>query len=353
MSTKRPGDPPEDAPAEALSVPDTSPSDAAAGQPHDALFRQIFGDSVHAAAVLRSIVPQRVAAHIDWDVPLVPTHASMVSKHAKQRHGDLLFKARLIDGRDAFLWVIFEHQSRVQRWMPLRLSGMVQHFLDDWHRRNPGSHYLPAVLSVVLHHGPTPWGAPTSLLELTDLSEQARADLAGHLLSLDFVLDDLRTVPDEAIDARPLDPLSRLILGILKHYRSDEMLAFYVAHAEDIRDLLATEHGRLGLFIAIRYTERVNPHVDRDTLIRHLAPLVGPGLEDTMLTFEQLLRKEEYKKGVKKGQRELLLRLLTRRFGSLPVSVTERVARASRQEIENWGDRILDAASLDDVFASP
>jgi hypothetical protein len=75
-----------------------------------------------------------------------------------------------------------------------------------------------------------------------------------------------------------------------------------------------------------------------------------------MLTFEQLLRREEFErgveKGVEKGQRALLLRQLTRRFGALPADITERVARASRQELEDWGDRILDAASLDDVFAS-
>jgi hypothetical protein len=356
MSTKPPGAPPEDPPDEAAGVADTSPAGASPSQPHDGLFRQIFGDPAHAAAVLESILPPHVAAHIDWNTPFEPTHASMVSEGSEQHHGDLLFKAKLIDGRDAFLWIIFEHQSTVQRWMPLRLSGMVQHFLDDWHRRNPRSRYLPAVLPVVLHHGPRPWNAPTSLLELTDLSEPARADLAGHLLSLDFVLDDLRTVPDEAIDARPLGPLPRLILGIMKHYRSPRMLAFWLAHADDVRELLATEHGRIGLVISIRYTERVNPHVDRDTLIRHLAPLVGPGLEDTMLTFEQLLRKEEYQKGeesgVVQGQRELLLDLLTEQFGPLPAAVTERVAQAELQDLKRWGRRILKAASLDDVFAS-
>lgn len=360
MSIDPPGDPPEDPTAEVASVPDASPAGAPAGQPHDALFRQIFGDPVHAAAALRSILPARVVTHIDWDTPFEPVHASMVSKDAKQHHGDLVFKIKLIDGCAAFVWVLFEHQSRVDRWMALRLSGMIQHFLDDWHQRNPRSRYLPAVLPVVLHHGPTPWRAPTSLLELTDLSEQARVDLASHLLSLDFVLDDLRTVPDEAIDARPMGPLPRLILGNMKHFRSPELLEFYRAHAADVRELLATEHGRLGLFIAIRYTEHVNPYVDRETLIRHLTPLVGPGLEDTMLTFEQLLRKEEYqkgeesgvKKGVKKGQREFLLHLLRQRFGSLPADVTERVDRAGLEDLERWGSRILTAASLDDVFAS-
>ena len=79
-----------------------------------------------------------------------------------------------------------------------------------------------------------------------------------------------------------------------------------------------------------------------------------------MLTFEQLLRNEEFQKGVdkglekgiEKGQRALLVRQLTRRFGALPTAVSDRVAQASPAEIERWSDRILDAAALDDVFAA-
>jgi Domain of unknown function (DUF4351) len=167
--------------------------------------------------------------------------------------------------------------------------------------------------------------------------------------------DDLRTAPGEAIDARPVGPLARLVLGIMKHARSPELLAFYLAHADDVRELLATEHGRLGLRIVIRYTEGLNPQLDRDTLIRHLAPVVGPELEQTMHPYEQFLRNAEFEDavntGVEKGQRELVLRLLTERFGSLPAGITQRVGRASLPELERWAVRILKAASLDDVFA--
>jgi hypothetical protein len=214
-----------------------------------------------------------------------------------------------------------------------------------------GARFRPAILSVVLHHGSRPWRAPTSLLELTDLSEQQRADFAAHLLSLDFVLDDLRTVPDEDIDARPVGPLARLVLGVMKHARSPELLAFYLAHAADVRELLATEHGRLGLLIVFRYTRHLNPHLGRDTLIRHLVPVVGPELESIMHPYEQFLREDLRNEVFENGQREVLLRQLTRRFGSLPAAIASRVARASRHELERWSDRILEAASLDDVFA--
>jgi hypothetical protein len=84
-------------------------------------------------------------------------------------------------------------------------------------------------------------------------------------------------------------------------------------------------------------------------LLRHPAIHVGPEFEYALYVYEQLLRNEEFQK----GQREVLLRQLTRRFGALPDAIASRLADAGRSELERWSDRIFDAASLDDVFASP
>ncbi|WP_428264661.1 DUF4351 domain-containing protein [Haliangium sp.] len=74
-----------------------------------------------------------------------------------------------------------------------------------------------------------------------------------------------------------------------------------------------------------------------------------------MLTYGQKLEKKGYdegiKKGVAEGQRALVLRLLTRRFGAVPAKFETRVLRATHDELERWSDRILDATTLDEVFA--
>lgn len=49
---------------------------------------------------------------------------------------------------------------------------------------------------------------------------------------------------------------------------------------------------------------------------------------------------------------ETLIRLLQRRFGPLPQSRREQIAPASVEQLDQWTDRLLDAASCDDVFAS-
>jgi hypothetical protein len=56
-------------------------------------------------------------------------------------------------------------------------------------------------------------------------------------------------------------------------------------------------------------------------------------------------------RGRREGERIALVRLLERRFGALPAALSARVAGANEQVIERWLDRVLDATSLDDVFA--
>ena len=54
--------------------------------------------------------------------------------------------------------------------------------------------------------------------------------------------------------------------------------------------------------------------------------------------------------GRQEGEATLLHRLLARRFAPLPDWVEDRLRRASIKELETWGDRVLDAPELADVF---
>lgn len=51
-----------------------------------------------------------------------------------------------------------------------------------------------------------------------------------------------------------------------------------------------------------------------------------------------------------KDFRKLLLTQLTQRFGSLPRAATTRIQAANEHLLWQWGERLLSAASLDDVF---
>jgi hypothetical protein len=60
--------------------------------------------------------------------------------------------------------------------------------------------------------------------------------------------------------------------------------------------------------------------------------------------------KEGLKKGRMEGEAALLVRQLNRRFGSLSEAAQQRIALADAETLLVWGERLLDAQSLDEVF---
>lgn len=71
-------------------------------------------------------------------------------------------------------------------------------------------------------------------------------------------------------------------------------------------------------------------------------------------------RQEGMERGVRQGrsegrvegERTLLERQLRRRFGRLSPEDTEKLRRASADDLETWADNVLDADTLDEVFRS-
>lgn len=63
-------------------------------------------------------------------------------------------------------------------------------------------------------------------------------------------------------------------------------------------------------------------------------------------------RREAIQEGLEQGERNLLLRLLRRRFGAQVDGGTEqRIRLASAQQIETWAERVLSAPTLAEILA--
>ncbi|WP_353571992.1 DUF4351 domain-containing protein [Candidatus Albibeggiatoa sp. nov. BB20] len=56
--------------------------------------------------------------------------------------------------------------------------------------------------------------------------------------------------------------------------------------------------------------------------------------------------------GVQQGEQSILLRQLTRRFGTLPELLQERIKQADLEQLELWSDLILTASSLEEIFGN-
>jgi len=57
-----------------------------------------------------------------------------------------------------------------------------------------------------------------------------------------------------------------------------------------------------------------------------------------------------FAKGEVAGEAKALMRLLERRFGSVPPHFRERISNATAASLEQWFDRALDASDMPSVF---
>jgi hypothetical protein len=85
---------------------------------------------------------------------------------------------------------------------------------------------------------------------------------------------------------------------------------------------------------------------------------LGEALDDPsgeiVMTLAEKLRQEGWDKGRQEGrqegQRQLLLKLLTLRFGHVPREAAALISEAGDEDLERWAERVLTAASIEEAL---
>lgn len=127
--------------------------------PHDALFRAAFSVPARAGALLRHILPAGLVEAIRWD-SLQSEQGVFVDRELDIHATDILFRAELAGyPHDEWVHFLFEHQSRVDRDMPLRL-GDYHLCLCKQLRKDCAPGELPTVVPILVSHAVGGWTGP-------------------------------------------------------------------------------------------------------------------------------------------------------------------------------------------------
>ncbi|WP_437674759.1 Rpn family recombination-promoting nuclease/putative transposase [Sorangium sp. So ce131] len=325
--------------------------------PHDALFKSTFSQPAHAAGALQQALPAALAARIDF-ASLTLQPSSFIDEALAASHSDLLFTARL-DGASRVLYVLFEHQSTTHPLMAFRLLAYMVRIWQGYLERHPNATHLPAILPVVLHHDETGWSAAVSFQDLLDAPSGALALMAEHVPQFRFVLDDISKEEDDALRARSMTALGRLVLWCFRHARDpDELVARLSAWREVLREVRRAPDGVTALKRVWHYIFIVVNPPRPEELLRRLLVAAGPEFKEEMVTIADYLHEQGRLAGEREGrlaghlegQRSALLKLLGLRFGELPEPIEARIGAADAVQIDGWLKRVLTTPTLDDVF---
>jgi predicted transposase/invertase (TIGR01784 family) len=319
------------------------------GNIHDTLFKFTFSQVANAASMLRFLLPPGLVALIDFST-LALCPGSFVNEELNERHTDLLFSAK-IAGRDAFIYVLFEHQSSFDPLMPFRLLCYMVRIWEAHLKAHPDAKQFPVIVPVVLHHSETGWKADPSFEGLLDADADLLQHVAEYVPRFRFLLDDLSTVSDFALKTRALGAFVRLVLWAYKNGGSREKLEqTFPGWMDVVLEVLRAPNGQRAFNVLLRYLFAVNERTPPDEIMALLASAAPAEVKEEIVNAAEQLIEQGRQQGLLQGRRELLLRQLKGRFGALPQTAVTRVTSAGINDLDRWADRILTAPTLADVL---
>jgi Putative transposase, YhgA-like len=183
--------------------------------PHDLLFKGVFGQPEHARGMLRTILPAVLAEVLDGSA-LTLQPGSFVDAALSSRHTDLLYSTTWHDGGEALVYLLFEHQSSppTDGLMAERLLHYQGRIWDRWRVDHPKAKRLPMILPIVMYHGTVPWLEPRSFDALLDVPDRLRSAVQPYLVRFEYVLHDLSEISEGAQRADMTDVSTRTsVLG--------------------------------------------------------------------------------------------------------------------------------------------
>ena len=345
--------------------------------PHDQLVKRIFSRPEVAAAELRAVLPRQLRKRINWDT-LRLVRGSFVSEKLRSQHTDLLFTVK-VDGKDAFIYILFEHQRSSDEFMPLRLLRYMGAAWEEWRRRHPRAKKLPLIIPVILYQDTKPWTGPTTLHDLIAFPKGMREELARYIPDFELFIDSISLMSERALLERRMPPDGHLVLWSLRLGAGRPLdPAFIELRRAQFAEVARLPDGRETLVAFLSYLTRaladdVMEEVDslmegsNDPLVQEVRvtfadKLIRQGLEKGRQEgreegLEQGLE-QGLEKGLEKGRQEgrqealasVLLKLVTLRFGQPTEATRARVTSASIAELEDWTDRVISVATLDELW---
>lgn len=303
--------------------------------------------------MLASVLPKALAAQIAWDT-LELESPETVDAAFDRRQADLVFRARVRD-REARLLLVFEHQSRVDPAMPVRLLAYMARV---WERcLAEAVTPLPVVIPVVLYHGDAAWTAPRRLSDLLALEPDLSAAVRPFVPDFAFALDDLTRLTERGLRARALSPWATMALALLAWCRGarhpERVLLRWL---DTLRLLQADADGLVALTALATYLLKAS--AGRVAPLKVVFARLGAAAEELIVTPEEEVRRrgrregravgrqEGREEGRRRGLAELLVSQLVSKFGPLTPAAHAAIEAADEQTLVRWGVQLLTADSL-------
>ena len=313
--------------------------------PHDATFKSAFQKKEVAISFFRGYLPKKIIDRLDLEC-LDIRDRSYVDEKLRDTHSDIVYQTK-IDNSDAFLYLLFEHQSSPDRFFAFRLLCYMVALWKEYIDQNPKARMLPVVIPLTLYHGTGKWNSPDRLWKLLEGGE----DFREYIPDFSYELYNLADYDDDSLLVGDFMALG-VVLYLMKHIFDKDFGDIFIRAVEYLMKIRDKRTQLEFLELVLRYTYHARndeESVVKDYIERGVGLINEEIARRLAMTVAEQIREKGKEEGKKEGKQELLLAILKRRFGPMPPELERKVLDADIDSIEKVGEAFLDFKDLRDL----
>ena len=288
--------------------------------PRDPFFRTAMANKHVAREFLKTWLPVELCALVDFE-QLEIQPRSQINDLRQESEVDVLFKT-MIDGHDAYLYLLLEHQSTPDALMPFRLLKYLCNIVDQ-HLKTHRTNKIPLIYPTVIYHGKRKYPFSTNLADLVD----APKELVDRYFLKPFQLIDLGQIDDKILKQHAW---SGVMEFVLKHIFACDILP-YLTDIAQILHKLDQQGGRDFIEIVLQYLLERGELSDKEAFFKLIDTEISHEVGEKIMSLAEQLKKEGREEGMLEKEIEIAKRMLDAGSDSIFI---EKVTGLSRDKIE-------------------
>jgi len=149
---------------------------------HDSGYKKLFSNRTIFQQLVETFITETWVKELDFS-RCETLDKSFITDHYKETESDLIYKLKL-HRKTVYIYVLLEFQSKVDRFMVLRVLFYILSFYMDYTTNYKRIKKLPAIFPIVLYNGQRKWSAPTKISDLIE----AEPSLGAYAISFEYLL---------------------------------------------------------------------------------------------------------------------------------------------------------------------
>lgn len=299
-------------------------------QPHDKLVKKLLSNATTARDILTLYLPQEVLRITDLNY-LDLQRDSFIDDEHRAFAVDLLFRTK-IQNEDGYIWILLEHQSSDDPWLPVRIFKYMA-LIWEHLRSKAKKAAIPLVYPLVIYNGQYPYFSSLNLKDL--IYPKASQKLFDTLFNTPFQLIDLTQINDETLRAQMQDHVRGIaLLMTLKHiFDKNLQNSFETVLLEAYKHMdQAGDRDEVSdmLYYILNKSDTLNQNQFWAILNQEFSQEVG----DKVMTIAQQLRFEGLQQGIQQGKVEMAKQLIAANLDLTFIAKVSGISMAKLLELK-------------------